>query len=108
MSWIGVDLDGTLAEQVDDPDEIGPPVPEMLMRVKLWLAGDREVRILTARAFPPGPASAGRRRAVADWCQRVVGRRLAVTCMKDPDMEVLYDDRARQVEANTGRVISDG
>lgn len=37
--WIGVDLDGTLAEYHGwGNGEIGDPVPAMLERVKKWLA----------------------------------------------------------------------
>ncbi|MEI8285241.1 MAG: hypothetical protein WCG52_09650, partial [bacterium] len=48
--WIGVDLDGTLAEFIGDMSFIGEPIMPMLNRVKTWLANGREVRIFTARA----------------------------------------------------------
>src|SRR5690349_18780615 len=49
--WIGVDLDGTLAEYHGwkGVEHIGPPIPEMVARVKQWLAEGRDVRIFTAR-----------------------------------------------------------
>ena len=109
MGWIGCDLDGTLAESQAhySPDEIGPPVPRMVERVRGWLAAGREVRIFTARAYPPmGPR--GRSvavKAVEEWCKEHLGEALPVTCMKDPQMETLYDDRARQVEHNTGKLL---
>ena len=55
MVWIGVDLDGTLAryEQYEGPMSIGEPIPEMVDRVKAWLAAGREVRIFTARVSDP-------------------------------------------------------
>lgn len=50
MGYIGVDLDGTLAEYHGwGDDSIGAPVPKMLARVKKWLAEGQEVRIVTAR-----------------------------------------------------------
>jgi hypothetical protein len=57
MGWIGVDLDGTLAEWKEPYDvlQIGPPIPAMIERVKDWLAEGQDVRIFTARV---GPASA--------------------------------------------------
>ena len=50
--WIGVDLDGTLAEVGrDNLGEIGKPITKMMNRVKKWLEdGEYEVRIFTARA----------------------------------------------------------
>ena len=106
--WTGVDLDGTLAESPSPhgaADHIGAPVIPMLMRVKEWLRQGREVRILTARAYPPGDASAYQVDLVKAWCRKYVGRTLPVTCMKDHDMDVLYDDRAVQVIHNTGELV---
>ena len=108
MSWIGVDLDGTLAMHPDPetpwPD-IGRPVPRMVERVKAWLAEGREVRIMTARvsgqASRPAYVSA-QRFAIMDWCEQHLGQRLDVTNEKDYDMISLYDDRAVQVMPNTG------
>lgn len=50
MSWIGVDLDGTLAQYGGwkGPDTIGDPVPTMKERVMKWLNEGAEVRIFTA------------------------------------------------------------
>lgn len=43
--WIGVDLDGTLAEYHGwDDGRIGAPIPKMVQRVKQWLAEGKEVR----------------------------------------------------------------
>ncbi len=49
--WIGVDLDGTLAEYHGWVSEqhIGAPVPVMVERAKAWVARGVEVRIFTAR-----------------------------------------------------------
>lgn len=119
--WIGVDLDGTLAQYNGwkGATHIGEPVPAMLDRVKTWRAEGREVRIFTARvyplppAFPDGPVSVpdSERAAeaflalcvIGDWCVQHIGERLPVTCVKDYAMVELWDDRAIQVEANTGR-----
>ena len=103
--WIGVDLDGTLAEYGGwiGPGHIGEPVPEMLERVKNWLAEGTEVRIFTARAYMDRDGSA--RRAIEDWCDLHIGQRLAVTNVKDYAMIELWDDRAVQVEMNTGKRI---
>jgi hypothetical protein len=102
--WIGVDLDGTLAEYGgwSGPASIGKPVPKMLERVKAWLAADIEVRIVTARA-----KDAASIEAVQTWCKRHLGQQLQVTREKDFAMIELWDDRAVQVVMNTG-VRADG
>lgn len=52
--WVGVDLDGTLAEYHGwDDGRIGRPIEVMVRRIKLWLERGREVKIMTARASFP-------------------------------------------------------
>lgn len=103
--WIGVDLDGTLARYDGWVSEthIGEPIEPMLERVRSWLADGIEVRVFTARACRGQDSDAVR--AVEDWTERHVGRRLAVTCQKDYGMIQLWDDRAIRVEPNTGRIM---
>jgi hypothetical protein len=104
--WIGVDLDGTLAEYHGwtSMTHIGKPIMPMVDRVKKWLSEFREVRILTARVSGD-PITAGQaRKAIREWCQEHLGQELKVTCVKDMGMLVLYDDRAVAVEENTGLI----
>lgn len=51
-SWVGFDLDGTLAkyEGWKGPESIGEPIAPMIDLVKDYLAAGTEVRIVTARA----------------------------------------------------------
>lgn len=102
--WIGVDLDGTLAEyhRWMGIEHIGDPVPAMLKRVKAWLAEGVEVRIFTARVCRPADRRAATRR-IGDWCEMHGLPRLPVTNTKDYGMIELWDDRAVQVETNIGR-----
>lgn len=106
MGWIGVDLDGTLARQKDPStptlaaDEPGEPIPEMLARVKDWLDKDIEVRIFTARACDLKGVM-----AVRKWLIRQGLGDLVITNVKDMNMVALWDDKAIQVERNTGRQI---
>jgi hypothetical protein len=107
--WIGVDLDGTLAhyDGWKGWNHIGDPVPDMLNRVLKWIAEGRDVRIFTARVSHDGSPSrmVEAQHAmirVMDWCEQHIGRTLPVTCMKDFAMTELWDDRAVQVQANTG------
>jgi hypothetical protein len=103
--WIGVDLDGTLAhyEGWVGPEFIGVPIPEMVERVKRWIANECEVKIFTARVACDADGSM--KTIIQDWCERHIGKRLEVTCMKDYGMIELWDDRAVQVLPNTGMPI---
>lgn len=109
--WIGVDLDGTLAHYDGwiAPDHIGDPIPNMVNRVKQWLADGHEVKIFTARVSHDSPQreiEAGLARiAVQEWCHEVFGFVLPITCEKDYGMIELWDDRAVQVELNTGHPV---
>lgn len=99
--WIGVELDGTLAEMGShNRSDIGKPVDGMLNRVKAWLnEGNYEVRIFTARAGDPAQV-----RKVNDWLSQYKLGGLTVTNIKDADMIELWDDKAVRVERNTGKV----
>jgi hypothetical protein len=111
--WIAFDLDGTLAF-VDHTkpyveSEIGEPIPAMVALLKWYVANGWEVRIFTARAAEPDL----RKRqeievTIKEWCLEHLGMVLAVTCVKDYGIRKIYDDRAVQVEYNTGRIIEDG
>ncbi len=103
MAWIGVDLDGTLAEYHGWRDgEIGKPIQPMVTRVLDWCNAGKEVRIFTARASVPELIP-----AVVQWCKEHLGRELQVTNVKDFSMIELWDDRAIQVEPNTGKRVGE-
>lgn len=101
--WIGVDLDGTLAEYGGwkGQDHIGKPVPLMVARVRHWLEEGREVRIFTARIWNE-PEDHPATNVIQHWCLEHLGQMLPVTCVKDYGMIELWDDRAIQVRINTG------
>lgn len=110
--WIGVDLDGTLAhyEQWISATVVGKPIPEMIERVKRWVDEGYDVRIFTDRvshdSTPLRMVDAEHaRQAIERWCVEHIGVKLPVTCCKDYAMVELWDDRAVQVETNTGKVI---
>jgi hypothetical protein len=107
--WIGVDLDGTLAEYDgwQGIGHVGAPITAMADRVRRWLKEGREVRILTARVSRVGSEEAATARAFIErWSEEHLGVALQVTCMKDFGMDELWDDRAVAVEPNTGRQLS--
>lgn len=106
--WIGVDLDGTLAEYHGwvGATHIGKPIPKMVERVKQWLAAGQDVRIFTARVNGESPGRAEEVGpifvAISDWCLEHLGTRLPITYKKDFGMIELWDDRCVQVIPNTG------
>jgi hypothetical protein len=100
--WVGVDLDGTLAEYngFNGASVIGAPVPKMAERVRRWLAAGVDVRIFTARAHDPESVN-----AIREWCCLHFGFALLVTATKDHKTIALWDDRAVQVVLNTGERV---
>ncbi len=105
VQWTGVDLDGTLAfhEPGDSIAEIGEPVPAMIERVRQMINNGERIKIFTARACDPGQAA-----LIRKWLKRQGLPDLEITNTKDYNMVRLFDDRAIQVEANTGRLITRG
>jgi hypothetical protein len=99
--WHGVDLDGTLAEYHGWKSEthIGKPIPKMVDKVKDWLANGEDVKIFTARATIKEAV-----KAIEEWCIKHIGQKLEVTNKKDFAMIDLWDDRAKEVEKNTGEI----
>lgn len=107
--WIGVDLDGTLAhyEGWQGTHHIGAPLAPMVERVKSWLAAGKRVKIFTARMHGHGMPIIGGgiedvKTPIEEWCKQHIGQVLEVTNVKDFGMLELWDDRAIQVESNTG------
>jgi phosphoglycolate phosphatase-like HAD superfamily hydrolase len=104
--WIGVDLDGTLAEYHGwkGAYHIGEPIPKMVARIKKWLKEGKKVKIFTARAFA---RDSKQNEVIEKWCLEHIGEVLEITCVKDYSMIELWDDRAKQVVPNTGEAIED-
>ena len=129
--WIGVDLDGTLFtyDKWVGWNVFGEPIQPMIERVKAWLAAGVAVRIVTARVGLPvylgdvpthshhpwhdcrvtGEKFSDMSMALAinRHCQRHGLPTLPVQCYKDVNMIELWDDRAVQVVANTGRTLAE-
>lgn len=96
----------------------------MVSRIKDWLEQGKEVRIFTARIYP-GIYEEGQftpleineeddaykdaeiaAKAIDSFCKKYIGQSLMITCLKDHGMVELWDDRAIQVEPNTGRPLA--
>lgn len=99
---MAVDLDGTLAYYDDwkGIEHIGKPIPAMMMRVKLWLMQGHKVIIFTARAEEPEAIP-----YIKKWLIKYGLGNLKVTNIKTMDISEIWDDRAVQIEQNTGRRV---
>jgi hypothetical protein len=93
--WIGVDLDGTLAEYNDwiGIEHIGKAIPPMMERVKGWIAEGKKVKIFTARVTAGHEAI----RCIHEWLANQGLPELEVTNIKDFDMLELWDDHCVSV-----------
>jgi len=107
--WIGVDLDGTLAEHTHwkGNDHIGKPIEPMVRKVKDLIKQGFNVRIFTARVSEStSPRELSKiRTKIMLWCKENLGTYLQITDKKDFEMICLYDDRAIAVESNTGKIL---
>jgi hypothetical protein len=111
--WYGVDLDGTLAKyQRGDYDKYGPyhigkPIRKMVDRIIKHLVDGDDVRIFTARVSEGDPNRDLEkvRQTIQEWCHEHLGRVLPITNVKDYHMIAVYDDRAIQIESNTGERV---
>ncbi len=108
--WIGVDLDGTLAEYStwSGGFSIGRPIMPMVERVKSMLAAGAHVKIMTARVSSKVPPNilTRQRAMIREFCLTNFGQELELTAEKDYAMLELWDDRVFKVETNTGRVLA--
>lgn len=108
--WIGVDLDKTLAVYYTfkGEDHIGEPILKMVERVQQWLAQGQIVKIFTAReSEPDAKKKLIAIQAIENWCLKNIGVVLPVTCVKDYGCVRFYDDRAVQIEENTGELTAE-
>ena len=107
--WIGVDLDGTLAHYTtwQGPTHIGAPIVPMLEKIKAILQTGMTVKIFTARveSCVSEEERQQAKEAIAQWTLFHLGTALEATSEKDWNMIEYYDDRAIQVEYNTGKIL---
>lgn len=108
-TWIGVDLDGTLAffDTWHGIEHVGEPIEPMMQRVRDWLDRGIRVKIFTARASVEEPLKSDVIAHIHAWLAKHGLPQLEVTCIKDLWMTEMWDDRAIQVVPNTGVSIAD-
>ena len=93
--WIGVDLDGTLAEELPgafDPEKIGEPRKSMLRLVRLWLRKGKKVKLFTARAAEPKHIP-----PIEVWLKKH-DLDIEITNEKDPGCTQIWDNIAHEVD----------
>lgn len=105
-SWVGFDLDGSIAEYYEyDPNDPTPgkPIEKTISLLKSYLDSGIDCRIFTARADFPEDFD-----ILRDWFERAgLPRDLVITNVKDVYCKMIFDDRAIQVERNTGNLLGD-
>ena len=102
--WIGFDLDGTTAEYTEwkGIDHIGEPIMPTVNFIKELISKGEKIKIFTARATDEKAIP-----HIEDWLEKHGIGGLEITNVKDNHMKLLYDDRARQVVMNTGKIVVD-
>jgi hypothetical protein len=99
---IAVDFDGTLATHPKGKyksTKVGDPVPKMVNRVRRWVGRGKKVKIFTARADDEIAVN-----RIKKWLKDNELPDLEITNVKSPDMIEFWDDRAVEVEKDTGEV----
>jgi hypothetical protein len=108
--WVGFDLDGTLAfyDVWKGIEHIGEPIPKMVKILKEHLAKGDICKIFTARvAIDDVDEKELTEEFIQDWCGKHFGQLFEITNIKDQGMIKLYDDKAVQVNANTGELVGE-
>lgn len=108
-----VDLDATLAffSKWRGANYIGDPIPDMVDKVKKWIANGDEVTIFTARLGPaddfvPESQKGIAKLAIENWCKTHIGQILPVTGEKG-FFDIGYDDRICHIIPNTGLTVEE-
>jgi hypothetical protein len=106
---IAIDLDGTLAhyDGWKGPGIIGDPIPEMVEKVKLFMANGFAFWVFTARIAPDSTIEIKgdafqEHVAILEWLRKHEIPITDVTCIKHKFFCEFWDDRAKHVVPNTG------
>ncbi len=101
--WIGIDLDGTLAETGKDIRGIGEPIQTMIDFLNNLLdEGRYDVKIFTARADSEDGVN-----AVKSWLKKHDLPDLEITNQKDRYTAYIFDDIAIRVKRNKGEICNE-
>jgi hypothetical protein len=108
--WYGFDLDNTTAyyDGWKGAAHIGEPVPKIVAMIKQFLSQGIKCKIFTARVAEDDELTVAQKvKIIQDWTEKHIGQRLEVTCVKDPRMERLYDDKAIRVVLKSAERLLD-
>lgn len=108
--WYGFDIDGTMAENYNHGWAIEKPVKPIVKLMKELHRRGYDVRILSGRTGDyrsDDEIPEATKRFIWAWCDEHLGFRPTLTGRKDSMMEVLFDDRAKQVVCNEGVLYED-
>ena len=103
-TWVGFDLDGTLAEKVGKwkgIEFIGKPIKPAVEELKRIHNSGMQVKIFTARVADKERAPEARK-YIEKWCEEHLGFVPEITNVKDELMLRFFDDRGVQVFPNKG------
>jgi len=105
--WVGIDLDGTLAENVVPYKcgVIGKPIEPIVRVAKKLLEEGITIKILTARVSSNNPDRAQNFRAIQRWCKKHLGKEVDITAEKDYNMVYSIDDLTKQVIQDKGLFV---
>lgn len=95
--WIGIDLDGTLAETVTG-DRIGRPIPAIAeLLLNIHQNGKYKVKIFTARA-----ENSEKVEQIKEWLRFYEFPDLEITNVKDSECVLIIDNIATRVYKDCG------
>lgn len=99
--WIGVELDGTLAEEVEVNENyaltIGKPYPRMIEFVKSIIEAGTKVKIFTARVSDMEPRHAAAEKAIRKWTKAQFGVPLESTATRDYLCVTIISTKVKQI-----------
>lgn len=102
--WIGVKLDGCLAQYYgwQGIENIGKPIPKMVQRVKEAIKAGESVKIVSARLSKGKLAQ----EFIDVWQERNLGMKLPVVDSFDMGMKEYWADDVVRMATNTGSPVS--
>jgi hypothetical protein len=107
--WVGVDLDGTLAEEVKVDENyaltIGKPYPKVIAFVKDLIDSGVKVKIFTPRVSEMEPRHAAAEKAIRKWTKAQFGTPIPSTATRDYLCVTILSVKVKQLVPDTGMTL---